>query len=172
MREKDDALRVVMQFGGDILSSEGMQKEKDFLQHGTVSVYEHSLKVAVMCVTIADRLALRVDMRSLVRGALLHDYFLYDWHVSDKNRPLHAFYHPKSAIRNAERDFGLNNIERNMIGAHMFPLASSFPRYRESMILCLADKICATRETFAGRPPKIHNKKQRAEITLSETPHP
>ena len=47
-------------------------------------------------------------------------------------------------------DFGLNKIERNMILAHMFPLNLTLPRYRESVLLCTADKLCALRETARG----------------------
>ena len=49
---------------------------------------------------------------------------------------------------NANNDFGLNKIERNMIYTHMFPLNLRIPRYKESIILCLADKIVATKETI------------------------
>ena len=50
-----------------------MQKEKGYIQHGRFSVYAHSFLVASLCVYIAERLSLRHDTRSLVRGALLHD---------------------------------------------------------------------------------------------------
>ena len=54
-----------------------------------MSVYEHSLAVARMCLRIAKYFPGEVDMRSLVRGALLHDYFLYDWHIPDES---HKWY--------------------------------------------------------------------------------
>lgn len=124
--------------------------EKKFCQHGTVSVYVHSLSVAERCVKIALFFSICVDMRSLVRGALLHDYFLYDWHIPDKAHRLHGFLHPRTAYQNAKRDFVINRIEENMIRSHMFPMVLPVPRYRESVILCLADKICATQETVNG----------------------
>lgn len=142
--------QIIRAYGKDILESEGMQKEKRFCQHGTVSVYEHSLSVAERCVRIAQVLPIRTDMRSLVRGALLHDYFLYDWHIPDKSHRFHGFRHPATAYRNARRDFRINCIEENMIRSHMFPMVLPVPRYRESVILCLADKICATQETMQG----------------------
>ena len=37
-----------------------------------------------------------------------------------------------------------------MILSHMFPMNKTLPRYRESVLLCTADKICATRETVLG----------------------
>lgn len=147
---EEQAVRIVHRLGGDILKSRGMALEKGFRQHGTVSVYEHSLRVAVMCVMIAAMLPFRTDLTSLVRGALLHDYFLYDWHSHDSSHRFHGFIHAKRAFRNANRDFTLNRIEKNMILSHMFPMNTVIPKYRESVILCTADKLCAIRETLSG----------------------
>ena len=150
MKTKQERERLLETYGGDILRSQGMAQEKGFYQHGDVTVYEHSVAVALMCLRLAALLHLRTNTRSLVRGALLHDYFLYDWHVKVKGRPLHGFWHARWAMANAQRDFGLNPIERNMILSHMFPMNRTLPRYRESVLLCTADKICATRETVRG----------------------
>lgn len=149
----NNAQEIIELYGRDILSSAGMQLEKRFKQHGDTTVYAHSLTVAVMCVHIANMLALfsiRVNLRTLVRGALLHDYFLYDWHVKDESHKWHGFVHAGFALKNADRDFELGLVEQNMISSHMFPLGRNIPRYRESLILCAADKICATRETTCG----------------------
>lgn len=137
--------------GDDILTSANMQLEKQFMQHGSVTVFEHSVAVACTCIWLADRLHIPVDERALVRGALLHDYFLYDWHVSDPSHRWHGFFHAAKALSNASRDFTLGPIERDMIARHMFPLNLALPRYRESVILCLADKLCAAEETVTSR---------------------
>ncbi len=150
MTTNDQRERMLQTYAGDILSSRGMAQEKRFYQHGTVTVYDHSVAVALMCLRLAGFLRLRTDTRALVRGALLHDYFLYDWHVKVKGRPLHGFWHARLAMANAQRDFGLNPVERNMILSHMFPMNRTLPRYRESVLLCTADKVCAARETFSG----------------------
>lgn len=134
--------------GRDILSSPGMQREKQYIQHGSCSVYEHSVKVAFLCVFIATLFHLRVNRRSLVRGALLHDYFLYDWHNAPSGCGLHGLTHASAALKNAERDFAINDIERNMIHSHMFPLNFTLPKYRESVLLCISDKLCAIAETI------------------------
>lgn len=151
MMTSKEAARVVRRHGKDILDSERMQLEKGFCQHGDVSVFDHSFSVAVMCVRMASELPFRVNIRALVRGALLHDYFLYDWHVPDESHRLHGFHHAATAYRNARRDFSLGRIEKNMILAHMFPLNMVLPKHRESMILWTADKICAVMETMRGR---------------------
>ena len=121
---------------------------RQYKQHGKTTVYDHSLAVANLALRIARRLHLRIDEDSLIRGALLHDYFLYDWHVPDPGRPLHGFWHPKAALKNASEDFDLNRRERNIIRRHMFPLTLMPPATREGLVVCLADKICAFRETF------------------------
>ena len=55
------------------------------------------------------------------------------------------------ALENAERDYELNDIERDMIKKHMFPLNPAPPKYIETVILCIADKICAFKETVYCR---------------------
>lgn len=132
-----------------IVNSKSFQKEKEFMQHGSTSVYDHSLYVTKTCFSLVKKLHLKVNKESLMKGALLHDYFLYDWHEKDSSHRLHGFRHAKFAHDNALRDFGLNKKEKNMILAHMFPLGYRIPRYKESIILCLVDKYCATVETFS-----------------------
>lgn len=158
---------LVRFYGGDILASPGMQTEKRFLQHGATTVFAHSFAVACLCLYLARAFRLRVDRRALIRGALLHDYFLYDWHVRDPSHRLHGFFHPRRALENAERDFSLDPIERDVIARHMFPLTLTPPRYRESILVCCADKLCALCETLSAlsllarltyaRSPAVHH---------------
>ena len=108
------------------LEKEGrLTMEKSYIQHGSTSVYEHSVKVAYTSLYFARRFRLNI-----------------------KSHRLHGFYHPSTALRNAKEDFDLNPIEENMIARHMFPLTPIPPRYKEAWILCLADKYCATIETL------------------------
>ena len=148
-------LELVRRHGADILSSPGMRRERSFVQHGSVSVYQHSLMVAMTCVRLTRALRLRVDERALVRGALLHDYFLYDWHDPDPAHKWHGFSHASAALRNARRDFVLSPVEENMIASHMFPLSVPAPHCRESVILWVADKMCATGETVGARRDRL-----------------
>ena len=80
-------------------------------------------------------------MRALVRGSLLHDFFLYDWHIPEKGRKLHAWNHASVAYENAKKEFELGKIEKDIILKHMFPINISLPKYRESLIVSVADKI-------------------------------
>ena len=134
----------------DILASEGMDIERRCIQHGTTSVAEHSLSVTLAGCTLAQRLRIPVNERALLRGMLLHDYFLYDWHVPDPSHRFHGFRHPGFARANAVRDFGVDRLEQNMIARHMFPLTPIPPSSREGWILCVVDKYVATRETIGG----------------------
>ena len=152
---------IILKHGKDILESDGMKTEKICIQHGTYTVFDHSLAVTSMCISISNKLRINVHERELVRGALLHDFFLYDWHERSLANSIHGFTHPGIALRNAEKVFKLGKIERNMIRRHMFPLTPIPPRYRESVILCIADKMCATKETVSGFRKKFNKKLRR-----------
>lgn len=148
--------RNLRKHGGDILQSGNFKSTNSFIQHGSVSVHSHSIRVAECSLKLEkflEKLGIHCHERDLVRGALLHDYFLYDWHDPDPSHRLHGFRHAGFALRNAGRDFSLGPIERNMIASHMFPMNLVLPRFRESLLLCLADKICSFCETFHLAPP-------------------
>ena len=130
-----------------------LNRMKDFIQHGQVTTYDHVVDVARMSYRINRLFRISKRERELVRGALLHDYFLYDWH--DWEGPLHGPYHPKAALKNAKRDFDLTKREENIIRSHMWPLTLfHYPKNREAVIVCIADKICSTRETLFARGKK------------------
>ena len=139
------------------LKNDGRYAEtKDYYQHGNTTVYKHCVNVAVASCRIADLLNLKVDSRALIRGALLHDYFLYDWHEKDSSHRFHGFRHSKTALENAKKEFNLSETEKNIIICHMFPLTVIPPCTKEAWIVCVADKWCATGEvisvlTFKGK---------------------
>ena len=137
----------------DILQSSNFRRMKEYLQHGNVTVNTHVLTVARYSVILTDVLHIPCNRKELIRGALLHDYFLYDWHIPDKEKPhrLHGFYHPGVALRNASRDYVLTEREKNIIKRHMWPLTIVPPRYREAWIVTMADKWCSLLETLHMR---------------------
>lgn len=145
--------KEILTRGHDVILDPRAQVMKTFTQHGKTTVFDHCVSVAkfslLMAYYLEEKFNIKVDRDSLVRAALLHDYFLYDWH--DKTIPghkIHGFTHPRTAMLNADRDFGLNKIEKDIISKHMFPLTFMPPRYRESVLVTLADKWCALCETF------------------------
>lgn len=144
--------KTLRKYASDILQSKEMFSCFKFTQHGNVSVFSHCVMVAVVSLKIADRLGLKVDERALTRGALLHDFFLYDWHnipSEIKKRGLHGFKHPVIAAENAKKYFRLSEKEYGIIINHMFPLTiTRVPASREAWLVCLADKCCSCLETL------------------------
>ena len=140
----------------DVIVSHRVPQMRDFIQHGATTTFDHVVSVSYRAFAFARGLRISVDERSLVRGALLHDYYLYDWH-DHEHAPdrWHGFTHPGHALRNAEEDFGdLTLIERDVISRHMFPFHPLPPTTREGWLVCLADKICTVQEFFAARQQK------------------
>lgn len=134
----------------EIVTNRKMQSTKKCIQHGNVSVYGHCAAVAAYSIRLAEKLGIKYDKRSLIRGALLHDFFLYDWHkTSNVGDGLHGFAHPLTASKNAIRDFRLNKRELDIIRTHMWPLTlRKLPKHRESWLVCLVDKYCSVLETL------------------------
>lgn len=142
--------REIEKDAADILHSKNFQRMKEHIQHGDMTVNAHVMDVARYSIVISDKLHIRCERRDLVRGALLHDYFLYDWHIPDEENPhrLHGFYHPGRALRNAARDYVLTERERDIIKKHMWPLTVVPPCCREAWIVTTADKWCSLLETL------------------------
>ena len=141
---------VFKRIASPLISDSRVVSMKNCTQHGNVSVFAHSAAVAAYSMRFAKYLGLKVDKRSLIRGALLHDFFLYDWHETNNvGDGLHGFVHPVTASKNAMRFFKLNMRELDIIRKHMWPLTlTKFPKYTESWLVCAADKYCSLLETF------------------------
>ena len=62
---------------------------------------------------------------------------------------MHGYTHPAKACENAVTYFDVNEDVQEVIRRHMWPLTlRSFPKSREAILVCMADKLCAIRETF------------------------
>lgn len=123
-----------------------------FVQHSDVSCLEHSLYVSITAFRWAERLGLDAD--AVARGALLHDFFLYDWHETRPPEGLHGFVHPAIALRNARMHFDITSREADIIEKHMWPLTLPLPRYPESLLVNVVDKVCSTTEILRIRHAK------------------
>ena len=133
----------------EILQGGRYAEMKNYYSHSDITVYTHCIKVAFAAYRFAVEHKVRCDKRALVRGALLHDYYLYDWHDPNKGFRWHGFKHHRFALQNAERDFALTKRERKIIRSHMFPLTFwCIPTCREAWMVTIADKIIATQETM------------------------
>lgn len=156
-----------------IIKSDKYKLMNSFYAHGKTTVLRHSLNVAVMSIYIYkmilylyvhfnvfirlitfDKMSMSTKMsfvneNELILTALLHDFYLYDWHTVKSKIKWHGFVHPKIAAENAKKYFHINgNIEKN-IECHMWPLTfTKVPMTAEGIIVCMADKMCAIKETF------------------------
>lgn len=142
--------KAIREDAADIISSANFRKSDECIQHGTMSVKNHSMNVAKYSLAISKKLPVRFNRKELVRGALLHDYFLYDWHDKDhvQLHKLHGFYHPGVALKNASKEYPLTPREKDIIGKHMWPLTVVPPMCREAWVVTAADKYCSLLETI------------------------
>ena len=136
----------------EIAAHPDYQSMKKLIAHGRNTVYDHSINVARLAFKLSSRLHLSCDEKDLVTGALLHDFYLYDWHDASIRVPLfqmHGFTHSFTAGRNAEERFDISWKVKNIIQSHMYPMTlNTPPASREAWTVCLADKIIATEELF------------------------
>ena len=161
-KKQSSDLRSFCKYIKPIKTSAKIMPMKSCTQHGNTSVYHHCIRVAYLSYLIANTLPVKVDNSSLIRGAFLHDYFLYDWHERRKEERLHGFTHPKTALNNAKLDFDLNRKEENIIRSHMWPLTLfHVPASKEALIVCFADKVCSSGETASGLCHKYAQKAKR-----------
>ena len=136
----------------NIINNPSFDRMKEIKQHRFTNCYEHSINVATRCFIFARKRKINIDLKSLVRGALLHDFYLYDWRENKRKYKSHSFTHPRIALENAMKEFGdLNAIEKDIILSHMWPVTFfKFPKYKESFLVCFNDKICAIKEFFGN----------------------
>lgn len=145
--------KEVNQILRELQKDEHVQEMKNYIQHGDVSTYEHCENVARLSYQINKTLSLHADQRTLLTGAMLHDFYLYDWHYDgDGSHHLHGFSHSKRACRNAQKYFDVDADISHVISSHMWPLTlTSIPLSREAWIVCLADKWISLHETLFRR---------------------
>ncbi len=148
----------------DILDNSEFQRLKDFFHHNS-SIYEHVLDVSYLAYSLCKYL--KLDYRSAARGGLLHDFFLYDWRNHDEpdlaKEKFHGLWHSKIALKNAQKHFDVNKIEKDIILKHMWPLTLSPPRYKESFIVNFSDKYVSSRE-YLGEIQKGIKKKIKKSV--------
>ena len=149
---------------GPIIESHQYEQTK-YIKHHDESVFEHSLKVAYYSYRIAYKSSL--DWESCIRGALLHDFYLYKFKkrkhigiISDSVK--HAINHPKIALNNASKYFDLNEKEQNIIKGHMFPFG--LPKSREAWIVSFVDKYIAVFEYCSNAKKLMLKSRKRAVV--------
>ena len=134
------------------------------IEHHGISRMEHSIKISYYSYKIAK--ALKMDYVSVARGGLLHDFFLDGDERKCTKKFLDTFTHPKRALNTSMENFILNKIERNIIVSHMFPIYLSIPKYKESILVNLVDKIIGGKELVRGFSCKFMYKFKYAYVFL------
>ena len=131
----------------DILGNPAVLSMKEYFHHGSTTCYMHCMYVSLLSYRITLFLRKRYAVET-ARAAMLHDFFLYDWHDPDSHEGNHALTHPRTALINARKHFSLNDRESEIILMHMWPIAPRLPRYLETYIVSFVDTFCAIMDTF------------------------
>ncbi len=127
-----------------ILKSNEFIKRKKYAHHGEISVYDHSLAVSILAYKIAKKF--KLNYKDAAIGGLLHDFYRNPWQdnqIKKKFFQKHGFTHANDAYLNASYFYPdyINKKIENIIKSHMFPLNKKLPKFKESWIVSLADKI-------------------------------
>lgn len=126
-----------------------VRRMASFVQHGSVDTLSHCRSVAEVSWWLAHRLHANVDRTSLLVGALLHDFYLYDWHGAGWR---HSYRHAECARRNAAQRFDVDRHTQQVIRCHMWPISiTHVPSTREALLVCIADKYVSLHETLFQR---------------------
>lgn len=133
----------------DIIYNDKIQKLDDHTHHYNTSRLQHSINVSYYSFLICHFFGW--DYRSAARAGLMHDLFFYDWRVTKFIRSRHASWHPRIACDNAQKICELNPIEKDAILKHMWPCTLVPPKYKESFVVTLVDKVCALFEVIGRK---------------------
>ncbi len=138
--------------------NEDIQILKNFSQHRTSTTYDHCRRVAEMSYKISQFFGMEVREKELARGAMLHDYYLYEATNTDITAYKHGTSHAQTALDNAGEIFDLTPVEENIIYSHMWPLnITHLPKTKEAALVSLSDKIVAVQEFLhvGNRQPAV-----------------
>ncbi len=122
----------------EILVNEEFNKIKQIEHHG-ITRFDHSLKVSYYSYRVAK--FLRLNYVEVARGGLLHDFFLSNENRTFKDKFTSVFSHPKKAEKKAKGIFEITEKESDIIKSHMFPITLRVPRYAESWVVNIVDKV-------------------------------
>lgn len=125
-----------------IINKDKYQSLKKDSHHG-LTRYEHLLRVGKYTYKITK--FLKLNYISATKGALLHDYFNEVEYLNIREMEKLRI-HPFLALNNAKFEYNLTLLEENIIASHMFPIGRVKPKYVESWIVSLVDKVVAIYE--------------------------
>ena len=150
-QEKREAIdRELHKYGDSILNGSEFGKAMTQRHHRRTSVGEHTLRVAVIALSITyvlRKIHVSVKKEDVVKGALCHDLGMLGRDEKYRNdRECHR-EHPAESARVAKRIIpDLNENTEHIIRDHMWPLAGQRPHSKECVIVSAADKIASVRD--------------------------
>ena len=112
---------------------------KNYSHHG-ITRYDHSYRVAYHTYWVTKKL----HYHSATRAAFLHDFYLDE--VEEETSHKRWINHPYVASKNANELFHINDLEKDIIEKHMFPITIRIPKYKESWVVDIIDDIMAISE--------------------------
>ena len=153
----------------DLIERDEVQQLQSITQHRFSTRLEHSLSVSYTSYKIAKRFDLNCS--AIARAGLLHDFFHEDRKMFKENYEgySHAAKHPKIALENAKAITSLTDVECDIIVKHMWlsaPGCMKLPKYKESYVVTMVDKYCATKEAISPLPHLVNQKDKQSVKTV------
>ncbi|WP_430727538.1 HD domain-containing protein [Vagococcus allomyrinae] len=145
-----------MSYIEDLIYTDEVQSLSEFKQHHYSTRLEHSISVSYLSYRLAKKW--NGNARATARAGLLHDLFYYDWRTEKFDGGTHAYVHPRIAVKNAEKLTELSDLEKDIIIKHMWLATIAPPKYKESYIVTMVDKYCATHEALVPAFRQAKNK--------------
>ncbi len=120
------------------------------IHHG-ITRYEHSMRVARNTFKMCKFFNFE-NIKDITRAALLHDFYV-NADMGEASSAKRLGLHPAIALNNALKYYDLNEIQKDIIVKHMFPVTKSFPKYKESWLVTLVDKTVSAYEMLKYKVP-------------------
>ena len=147
MKNIKHEMRMIRKYGNDILASDKFKDARKQIHHYRSTVASHSVQTAISGLRICRALrkfGIKVDMRSVVRTALLHDLGMIGRDDLYRNNYECCLRHPGNSAHISRQIWkGIDEKSVAAIKSHMWPLSLHVPKTREAFVLCMADKAAS-----------------------------
>ena len=149
--EEQNRLETIYQA---FLNDEKILRMKNISMHRGSNCYLHSFKVAKKAIKKSlNRKDVKLEV--VLLGAILHDYYLYDWRKDRSKLKKHGKNHPSVAINNAVKDFDISEEVKKVIKSHMWPInIKDYPKSKEAKIVSISDKAVTIGESLTSKKYK------------------
>lgn len=157
IQEKGDCMKYTLKerraFRRNVMQVLGQARVRDmqaFTQHGDTSCLLHCVAVAYYShrVAVFAGVSCRFASRNCCAARCCTIISCMTGTIRTRRTTCMDSGIPGFALRNAEKDFELTRVERNIIARHMFPLTPKPPTCREAVLVSLVDKACSLYETM------------------------